>query len=178
MGDIMWNALRTFEGGEFSSWLREGNFITEPFATYYVLLGLHAIGMAAVVGICFMISSRILGFQLVLPLQASGRLLRLAWWGFWLNLASGVLLILAQPRREGVTPLFWAKMLFVVSAVVAMRMIGRGLARLRPATGANEGTVEIAPWALRVTALVVVVAWVLAVISGRLVGYTQPPPPF
>jgi hypothetical protein len=174
----MWNTLRTFEAGTFSSWLREGNFIIEPFATYYVLLGFHAIGMAAVVGICFMLSSRILGFQLVLSMAASARLLRLAWWGFYLNLGSGILLILAQPRREGMTPLFWAKMAFVVLAVVAMWQIGKALPRVRPVAHKNGGVIEIAPWGLRVSAMVVLLAWLLAIVSGRLVGYTQPPPPF
>jgi hypothetical protein len=174
----MWNALRTFEAGTFSSWLREGNFIMEPFAAYYVLLGFHAIGMAVVVGICFMLSSRILGFQLVLPLEASGRLLRLAWWGFYLNLASGILLILAQPRREGMTPLFWAKMAFVVLAVVAMRKIGKDLAGVRRVAGDSGAIIEIAPWGLRISAIIIVLAWLLAIVSGRLVGYTQPPPPF
>lgn len=174
----MWDALRNFEAGEFSSWLREGNFIIEPFATYYVLLGLHAIGMAAVVGICFMLSSRILGFQLALSMAAAGRLLQLAWWGFYLNLGSGILLILAQPRREGITPLFWAKMVFVVFAVAAMYTIGKGLAAVRPVADGRGGVVEIAPWGLRVSAVMVDLAWLLAIVSGRLVGYTQPPPPF
>ncbi|MET0742043.1 MAG: hypothetical protein ABWY78_01600 [Microvirga sp.] len=174
----MWNALRTFEAGTFSSWLREGNFIIEPFATYYVLLGLHAIGMAAVVGICFMLTSRILGFQLSLPMTAAGRLLQLAWWGFYLNLASGILLIMAQPRREGMTPLFWAKMAFVVLAVIAMYIIGKGLAAVRPVANGRGGVIEVAPWGIRIAAVTVDLAWLLAIVSGRLVGYTQPPPPF
>ncbi|MCP8936926.1 hypothetical protein NK718_00210 [Alsobacter sp. SYSU M60028] len=173
----MWNAMRTFEAGDFSSWLREGNFIIEPFATYYVLLGFHAIGMAVVVGICFMLSSRILGFQLVVSMAAARHMLRLAWWGFWLNLASGVLLILAQPRREFMTELFWVKMAVIVWAVLAMRSMGRGLAAVRPVADARGGVVELAPWSLRVTALMVDLGWLLAIVSGRLVGYTQPPPP-
>jgi hypothetical protein len=173
----MWNTMRTFEAGDFSSWLREGNFIIEPFATYYVLLAIHAIGMAAVVGICFMLSSRILGFQLVLSLSAARGFLKIAWLGFYVNLASGILLILAQPRREFMTPLFWAKMTSVVVAVIYMRVLAKGLAEVAPVMTNGGIALEIAPWRLRVAAMVVVLAWLLAIISGRLVGYTQPPPP-
>ncbi|MEJ1160571.1 hypothetical protein [Prosthecomicrobium sp. N25] len=173
----MWNTLRNFEAGDFSSWLREGNFIAEPFATYYVLLGLHAIGMAMVVGISFMLASRVLGFQLVVSLVEARRLLGLAWWGFWLNLISGLLLILAQPRREMMTPLFWGKMLMIVVAVWGLRALGRGLESARPAGRGAADVVELVPHAVRVAAAVVSLAWILAIVSGRLVGYTQPPPP-
>ena len=172
----MWDLLRTFEAGDFSTWLREGNFLMEPFATFYVLLAFHAIGMATVVGICMMLTSRILGYQLSLSLAAGRQLLRVAWWGFYLNLASGILLILAQPRREMLTPLFWAKMLFVILAVIWMRTMAKGLSGITPVAD-GAGAVEVAPWGVRVSALIVTVAWLLAIVSGRLVGYTQPPPP-
>lgn len=173
----MWNFLRNFEAGDFSSWLREGNFIMEPFATYYVMLGLHAIGMAMVVGISFMLASRILGFQLVVSLREARQLLGLAWAGFWLNLISGLLLIIAQPRRELITPLFWVKMALIVIAVLALRAVGRGLGSVKPVGDGVGGIIEIAPHAVRVSAIVVSLAWLLAIVTGRLVGYTQPPPP-
>ena len=172
----MWELLRTFEAGDFSTWLREGDFLIEPFATFYVLLAFHAIGMAAVVGICMMLTSRILGFQLSLSLAAGRQLLQVAWWGFYLNLTSGILLVMAQPRREALTPLFWAKMVFVVLAVLWMRTMAKGLSAITPVTHGG-GAVEIVPQGVRVAAMIVTIAWLLAIISGLLVGYTQPPPP-
>ena len=173
----MWNALRTFEAGDFSSWLREGNFIMEPFATYYVLLGVHSIGMALVVGLCFMLTSRILGFQPHASLTEARKLLGLAWWGFWINLGSGLLLILAQPRREMITVTFWLKMIGVVVAALAMRKMGQGLRRIPATVAGGAGAAEVAPHALRIAAVVATLAWLFAIVSGRLVGYTQPPPP-
>lgn len=173
----MWNALRTFEAGDFSSWLREGNFIMEPFATYYVLLGFHSIGMALVVGICFMLTSRILGYQPHASLTEARNLLGLAWWGFWVNLGSGVLLILAQPRREMITVLFWFKMIGVVVAALSMRVMGRELRKIPAVAAGGSGAMEVASHRLRVAAVVATLAWLFAIVSGRLVGYTQPPPP-
>ena len=44
---MFWNFLRDFEAGDFSSWIREGNFIAEPFSTFYTLLGFHSIGSSS-----------------------------------------------------------------------------------------------------------------------------------
>ncbi len=169
----MWDSLRSFEAGDFSSWLREGNFIVDPFSTFYTLLGIHSIGMAIVVGISFMLSSRIFGFQLGLSMKKGLELLPLAWWGFWINFGSGVLLVLAQPRREMMTFLFWAKMLTILLAFLSLRTVQRGLEAMQT----PQGALEIAPWNLRLQTLLVDLFWLGAIISGRLIGYTQPPPP-
>ena len=125
---MIWDFLREFEAGEFSSWLREGNIVTDPFSTFYILLGFHSIGMAAVVGICWMMSSRIFGFQQKILMAKSQELMKLAWYGFYLNLISGALLLLAQPRREMITGLFWVKMISIIMALLTMRVMEKGLA--------------------------------------------------
>ena len=175
----MWSYLAAFESGDFSTWLREGNFIGEPFATFYVLLGIHSIGMAAVVGISMMLASRIFGFQLSMSMQKANQLMGLAWWGFYINLISGVFIFLAQPRREIITVLFWSKMLMIVLAVFSMRFLQKSLATVEMVSGPNGNgdTIEIAPWNVRVTALLLILFWLFAIVSGRLIGYTQPPPP-
>lgn len=173
----MWNFLREFEAGDFSSWVREGNFIGEPFSTYYTLLGLHSIGMAAIVGVTWMLSSRIFGFQQELPLRKVDKLITLGWWGFWLNLFSGVILLLAQPRREMMTTNFWIKILAIVLAVWVLRIIQKALRTLQTAPAADGTLVEVVPLSLRFQAFAIIALWLIAIVAGRLIGYTQPPPP-
>jgi hypothetical protein len=174
----MWEFLRWIEETEFSTWLREGDFI-DPFSTYYTLLGVHSIGMAIVVGICVMLSFRLFGFHQGLSVAEANRMLTFAWWGFYINLASGVLLYVAQPRRELLTFTFWLKMISIVLAVIAMRVIQKTLDRIEvvPAPEGGGRMVELIPARLRQTAFLMNLMWFLAIVTGRLIGYTQPPPP-
>ena len=164
---MFWNFLRDFEAGDFSSWIREGNFIAEPFSTFYTLLGFHSIGMAAVVGIGWMLSARIFGFHQEFLISKTQRLLQLAWWGFYLNLASGILLLIG---------LFWVKMLSIVMALITMLVVQKGIANIKTVPNGN-GKIEAVPLSLRVNAFLVCIFWLIAIVAGRLIGYTQPPPP-
>ncbi len=176
---MLWNFLRDFEAGDFSSWVREGNFIAEPFSTYYTLLGLHSIGMAAIVGITWMLSSRIFGFQQEIPLRNVGKLIRLGWWGFYLNFASGMVLLAAQPRREMMTGMFWLKILAIVLAVWVLWIMQKAMANLQsiPNPSGKGPAIDVVPLSLRVQAFAIVALWLIAIVAGRLIGYTQPPPP-
>ena len=178
IGVVIWEFLKTFESTDFATWVREGD-IVEPFSTFYTLLGAHSIGMAAVVGICWILSIRIFGFQQFLSLEAANKLLRVGWWGFYLNFASGMILLSAQPRREFLTGLFWVKMGFIVMAVITMFVMQKALAKIKTAPNPQRGgpPIEIVPLNLRVLAFAVDMFWIVAIVAGRLIGYTQPPPP-
>ena len=126
---MIWDFLKTLESTPFATWVREGD-IFEPFSAFYTLLGVHSIGMAVVVGVCWILSIRICGFQQFLSLRAANQLLRVGWWGFYLNFASGIILLSAQPRREFMTGLFWVKIAFIVMAVISMVIIQKELASL------------------------------------------------
>ena len=138
--------LRWIEETDFATWLREGD-IYEPFSTYYTLLGIHSIGMAIVVGVCVMLSARLLGFQRNLSLASSDDLMRLAWWGFYINLASGILLYIAQPRRELMTLVYWFKMIAIVFAVITMSAIQKALEKVEvvPNPDGSGTMVEVIP---------------------------------
>jgi len=176
--EMIWEALKRFEATDFATWVREGD-IVEPFSTFYTLLGAHSIGMAAVVGICWIVSVRIFGFHQTLSLQAANQLMRVGWWGFYLNFASGMILLSAQPRRELLTGLFWVKIAFIVMAVISMLVMQKALARIKTAPNPDPGgpPVEVVPINLRLLAFALDMFWIIAIVAGRLIGYTQPPPP-
>jgi len=174
----MWEWLRWLESTGLAVWIREGDVVTLPFSSFYVLLGIHSIGMAMVVGVMFMLSMRLFGYFQQLPLSSTDRWMKVAWWGFYINLASGVLLFIGQPRREIMTMTFNLKILMVVLALVTMVMMQRALRHVDIVTGPDGAAVEAVPHRARTAALVCNLFWLGAIISGRLIGYTQSPPPF
>ena len=91
------------EHSEFSTWMRESDW------GHPIVLCFHAVGMALVVGISFMFSARVLGYAKSVSLAAFDQLFGLAWFGFAMNAASGIVLLMAEPRRMPATPAFLIK---------------------------------------------------------------------
>jgi hypothetical protein len=177
MADAIWNWFIWLVSTDFSTWVREGDWIWVGFSAFYVILGWHSIGMAIVVGVTWMISLRLFGYYRSLPIEGALKLLPLAWAGFLINLASGIVLFIGQPRRELLTMTFNLKILMIVLAVLTLALMQRTLRRTEVVAYADGTAVEVVPEAARTMALLANLFWVAAIISGRLIGYTQPPPP-
>jgi hypothetical protein len=171
--------LAWLEQTDFSTWLRESDW------GYPNLLCVHAVGMGMVVGISFMYSARILGYARAFPLAAFDKLFGLAWLGFVMNAASGVLLFVGEPRRLALTPAFWIKMILIVFAGFSLWALAKALegpteAAIAPGLPGPDGTLAAEAEAAsnaKVAAIVSVVFWLAAITAGRLIGYTMPPPP-
>jgi len=168
--------LAWLEQTDSSVWLRESDW------GHPIILCFHAVGMAMVVGISLMYSARILGYAKDFPVSAFDWLFGLAWFGFAINAASGVLLFFGEPRRLMDTPAFWIKMVLIVLAGLALSALGRALHTDSQSTiglatldGAVAGA-AVSPNS-RIAAIFSVVFWLAAIVSGRLIGYTMPPPP-
>src|SRR5262245_2111984 len=102
MGTLAW-----LEQTDLSLWLRESDW------GHPIMLCFHAVGMALVVRISLMFSARVLVYSKSLPFTAFDKLFGLAWFGFALNAASGVLLFFAAPRRLIVAPAFLIKLVLI-----------------------------------------------------------------
>jgi hypothetical protein len=177
MIDAIWNWFIALEETGFSTWVREGDFIWLGFSAFYVILGFHSIGMGIVVGVTLMLSLRLFGYYRGLPIEGALKLMPLAWAGFTINLISGLVLFIGQPRRELLTMTFNLKILMIVLAVVTMALMQRTLRRTEVVAYADGTAVEVVPETARTMALMANLFWLAAIISGRLIGYTQPPPP-
>jgi len=145
-------------------------------STYYVMLAFHGIGMAIIVGVTFFLTARVFGVGAEVPLRAARSLLRLGWTGFFINLVSGILLLMAQPLREVYTLAYDVKMVMVVAACITMALLGRALDSIQTIQTAAGMAVEYVPQRARVLALTTSVFWLMAIAAGRLIGYTEPPP--
>jgi len=182
--DAIWEFLRSIENTEFSIYLREGDLGTQLYLPiFYLLLAVHSIGMAIVVGICFMLTGRMYGYVQTLPLSLIPRMINFAWWGFGVNAVSGVLLFVAQPRREIRNWAFDLKIVMILIAAVLMavmvRALREGSQRASPA-GASVGAMAVTepiPSRARTAALWISIMWIGAILTGRIIAYTQGPPP-
>ena len=157
------------EHSELSVWLRESDW------GHPVTLCFHAVGMGLVVGISFMYSARVLGYAKSFPLAAFDQLFGLAWFGFAMNAASGIVLLIAEPRRMPVTPAFLIKMVLIVFAGFSLWALSRALSGVERVPGADVGV--SAPVGAKISAIFSIVFWCGAIVAGRLIGYTIGPPP-
>jgi hypothetical protein len=153
--------LDTLERTGVSTWLRE----SESLFAYYFVLVLHNIGLALLVGTCGLIGARLLGFVPELPLVPLRRFFRLVWIGFWLNMVSGVFLLIAYPTKAFTNPLFYLKLALIAVGVWALIRIER------------ECLVDEAAVASRLAAKRPLVLWMLGVwlgvlALGRSLAYT------
>jgi hypothetical protein len=138
--------------------------------------------MGIVVGISWMYSARILGYAKSFPLDGFERLFSLAWFGFVINAASGVLLFVGEPRRLAATPAFWIKMVLIVCAGLSLWALEKALhgmdeADLLPGAGGAATREVVVTGAARTAAIASIVFWLAAITAGRIIGYTMPPPP-
>ena len=145
-------------------WVRESPSI---FA-YTLVLSLHAIGLAMVVGTNTLIALRLLGFAPGIPLTTLRRFYLTIWSGFVINAASGVLLFMPEARSMAAMPAFWGKLGFVaLGMVVAMTLKKRCL---DDEAAMSAGVV---PPLARKLAWMSLACWYLALMIGRLTGYPE-----
>lgn len=153
----------------FLTWLQDTGLATsirESTLMYPFILTLHSIGMAFLVGLNAMIDLRILGAAPNVPLASMERFFPIMWFGFWLNLATGVLLLIQAATQHLADPVMYFKLMMVAMAIVVLRRVHtqlvRGPANLGAAAASNGKTL----------AVISLVLWTLAITAGRLTAYT------
>ena len=156
--------LLRIEQSGFSTWVRESPSL---FAYAGVLL-VHTIGMGVVVGINAGIDLRILGLASEIPLAPLERFLPVFWAGFWVNAATGVILLAADATTKGVNPDFYVKLVFIALAVINLKLIRTRVFR-DPLLDKQP-----LPTNAKVLALTSLLFWIAAITAGRLMAYVGP----
>ena len=151
-----------------SIWIRESTSIV----AFPGILSAHAIGMALAAGINAAIALHVLGVAAGIPPREWRRFIHVMWFGFWLNAASGVLLVIAYPTKALTNPVFYLKLTLIVVAMGLSVSIRRRL--LRFSREGLDGTAARGRrgGALRFAAAAALVCWAGAIASGRLLAYT------
>ena len=153
--------LLRLEQLRFSEWIRESSSI---FAFPTVLL-LHTIGMGVAVGISAGIDLRILGIAPALPLAPMEKFIPLLWIGFWVNAATGVVLVIADATRTLTNPDFYVKMVFIALALINLRLLRNRVLR--------DPAIDKAPLSAQAKLLAAtsLFLWLAAITTGRLMVY-------
>ncbi|MGC1459071.1 MAG: hypothetical protein WA825_12395 [Steroidobacteraceae bacterium] len=134
-----------------------------------VIQSLHIVGIGTAVGSGLMMALRVLGW-VGTDLSFVDTQRRFGPWltgALWLLLASGGLLIVAEPVRELITFSFWLKMLCVAVLAVVSVAFQRSVRQ----HGSQWEYVISARPAVRLAAVLTFVLWGCIIILGRLIAY-------
>lgn len=134
---------------------------------YPMLLAVHIVGLAVVVGIFSMRDMRLLGLFPGLQPAAFLPLSRLAWIGFIINAISGILLFTSQAVTFVNNTPFLIK---IVAILAGMALAGVIQSRLRSELAGIGAVVEISG-STRTIAIASLACWLTAIIAGRLIAY-------
>ena len=152
--------LATLENSAFATWLRESNTIW----AYPLVLTLHTVGLALLVGANWVLDLRILGGMGRVTIPDLSWTFRVMWIGFWVNAVSGAMLFAADATTKGSTRLFVAKLALVGMGVGVILLTKRALYPSGAAAATPSG-------AARALALTSIALWVAAIAAGRFMAY-------
>jgi hypothetical protein len=152
--------LETIEGTALSTWIRDSSSIFG----FWFIISFHALGMSLLVGASIIIALRLLGVGRELPLPILNRLYPIVWAGFWIQIVSGILLLIAYPTKSLTAPVFYSKLAFIATAMVVMVRLRKTLPSGIDDAPVAPGMQSLASWSL--------VLWFSAITAGRLIAYT------
>jgi hypothetical protein len=152
--------LSSIENSPFCEWVRTSSSLW----AYPGFLFLHTVGLAIVVGLSVVVDLRLLGFARQMPVAPLDRFFPIMWIGFWINAASGTILLAQDATAKLTNPVFGIKMTLIGLAVVDMILIRRVVSRdsLIGASVSGRG---------RFLAAVSIFLWLGATTAGRLMTY-------
>lgn len=153
--------LAALEASGFAMFVKESN------TGYVATLAYHSIGMAFLVGISAATALRVLGVARSLPLTPLEDFFPLMWAGFWINAATGVVLMALYPTKFLVDVVFYMKLGAIAIAIVTMRRLVAYVFR-------DEAVLETEAGAKKAKQLAVTLlaAWGVAILAGRLTAYS------
>jgi hypothetical protein len=139
-------------------WVRDNPF--------WAILSAHALGMALLVGASLIVALRLLGVPADLPLAPLKRLYSFIWVGFWIQVVSGLLLLIGYPTKSLTNPDFYLKLALIAAGMIVMVMLQK---RVFADPGLSEKDMMSRGRALAILSLLF---WAGVVTSGRLLAYT------
>jgi hypothetical protein len=154
--------IEAIENSAYAVWVRESPSI---FA-YTSILSLHAIGLAIVVGLNYLVALRMIGFVKEIPLAPMRKLFPWMYLGFAINTFSGASLLAANLSNDLGNWLFLAKLVFIALAMINLELTRMWVFDRPVVAGPGE-----LPKHSRTLAISTFVLWGLAMFAGRFTAY-------
>jgi hypothetical protein len=130
---------------------------------------LHILALAVVLSSIVFVDARLLGlgaWRLPAPAMAR-RFLPPVWFGVAVMAVTGAILIIGEPRRDLLNPVFQIKMLLLVAALAVTAVIQAGIAA-HPRAWSEGGP---AAWPARLAAGLSLAVWLAIAVCGRFIAY-------
>jgi hypothetical protein len=154
--------FKTIEESGLSTWIRD----SPSFFAFWFIISVHAVGMGLAVGGSTVIALRMLGVARDLPVAPLKGLYPVIWAGFWIQIASGTLLLIGYPTKALTNIDFYLKLTLIALAMIVMQKLKK---RAFESGALSDAEMMLKGKALATWALVF---WAGAVTAGRLLAYT------
>jgi hypothetical protein len=130
---------------------------------------IHILAIAMVASSALMIDLRLIGvFWANRPMKAvAGRFLPLIWWTLTVLLATGIVMIIAEPARSLKNPAFQLKMILLIAALTVTWLF-QLFQRRNPAFGDLASGPRAAATAIAVASMLL---WSSIIFAGRWIAY-------
>jgi len=150
--------FKTIEESGLSMWVRDNPF--------WAILSVHALGMALLVGASGVVALRLLGIPRDLPIAPLKRLYTPIWIGFWIQVVSGLLLLIGYPTKSLTNLDFYLKLVLILAGMVVMVKLKK---RVFGDSGISEADMMSRGKTMAILSLVF---WLGVITSGRMLAYT------
>ena len=154
--------FRALQESAFTDWFLGSASIW----TYPTVLTLHTMGMAILVGASFVVNLRVLQVAGEIPLQRLHSLYRFIWYGFVVNLLTGLVLFVTQAADRVQDPVFYVKLGSIALA------LWFGVLVKRSSIDAPNAP-PVATRRSRSLAAAALGLWAVAIVAGRLMAYVK-----
>lgn len=146
----------------FLIWIEEGPlgiFIRESLWGYPIVLASHGVGMAIVFGTVIGLNMRTLGFANGISIPAFDKIFIVGWFGFFINLVSGLILFAGSSTLYVLQGSFQLKIGLILLGGIFMKLI---------MTAVREGKDGML---IKLFSIASLASWGGAVVTGRLMAY-------
>jgi len=154
----------------FLSWLEStaySQWIVSGLTGWPLMLSMHAVGLAFIVGMMMTLNLRVLGFFKPIPFTALGGLMGIGWIGIAMNVFSGLSLFMAQATFYVTSPPFIIKITFIILGIANLHYMQKVLKR----EAADWDAAGAAPQLGIILAGSSLLFWTIGVVAGRLIAY-------
>jgi hypothetical protein len=155
---------------EFLSWLEStaySDWIVSGLTGWPLMLSMHAVGLAIIVGVAFTLNLRLLGLFKPIPISALHGLFSVGWIGIAINVFSGLSLFMAQATFYVTSPVFLVKITFIILGIANLHYTQKVLKR----SAADWDTAGAVPQLGMILAGCSLLFWTISVVAGRLIAY-------
>ena len=154
------NLLEILESTAFSGW------VLTSMLGFPTLIALHSIGMAVAAGLTIVVTLYLHRFVPGIPEAKLPGFLRIAMWGFTLNLVTGLAIFFPRGTDYITNVTFLVKMLLVLISAAILAWLKSHLTQLVKVSRDLCSSVPARRLSLLSSA-----AWIGAIVTGRLIAY-------